>query len=91
MFDPVLLFPLKVNIVLAPPSFMSAPAPFIGPDTVKLPKAPPKFRAPVSCNDFVGLVNVKVPASTFILASALTVIVFDNVLDPTVFLIAPVA
>jgi hypothetical protein len=86
-----LLFPLKVNIVLAPPSFMNAPAPVIGPDTDKLPEVPPKFNAPVSFNDSVIFVNVKVPASTFILAFALTVILFDKVFDPLGFLIAPTA
>jgi hypothetical protein len=88
---PLLLLPLKVKIVLVPPSFINVPAPFIGPETVKLPEAPPKFKLPVSSNDFVVLVKVIVPASTFILAAALTVIVFEKVFDPTVFLIAPVA
>ena len=66
------------------------PAPVIGPDTVKLPKAPPKFNAPVSLNDSVLFVNVKVPASILILAAELTVIKLDKVLDPLRFLIAPV-
>ena len=78
-------------MVLAPPSFINDPAPFKGPKIVKLPNAPPKFKAPVSSIDFVVLVNVRVPASTFILALALIVIVFDKVFDPIVFLIAPVA
>ena len=91
MVDPVLLLPLKVKMVLAPPSFTIAPAPFIGPDTVKLPNAPPKFSAPVNSKDFVALVKVSVPASIFILAAELTVTKLDKLLDPLVFLMAPVA